>query len=60
MSDKYKPLRFAGVERADSVTWNPHKLLGALLQCSTFHLKDKVHTENLLQSFDVFVILFFF
>ena len=42
MSDKYKPLRFAGVERADSLTWNPHKLLGALLQCSTFHLKEKV------------------
>jgi len=41
MSDKYKPLRFSGVERADSLTWNPHKLLGALLQCSTFHLREK-------------------
>lgn len=41
MSDKYKSLRFAGVERADSLTWNPHKLLGALLQCSTFHLREK-------------------
>ena len=47
MSDKYKPLRFAGVERADSLTWNPHKLLGALLQCSTFHLKEKVEMFSL-------------
>ncbi|CAO4368404.1 unnamed protein product [Caenorhabditis nigoni] len=26
--------KLAGVERANSVTWNPHKLMGALLQCS--------------------------
>jgi glutamate decarboxylase len=42
MSEKYRKTRFFGVERADSLTWNPHKLLGALLQCSTFHLKVKV------------------
>ena len=42
MSEKYKALRFDGVHRADSLTWNPHKLLGALLQCSTFHLKESV------------------
>ncbi|CAA9995024.1 unnamed protein product [Nesidiocoris tenuis] len=24
---------------ADSVTWNPHKLMGTLLQCSTIHFK---------------------
>jgi len=41
MSEKYRPLRFNGVSRADSLTWNPHKLLGTLLQCSTFHLKEK-------------------
>lgn len=28
--------------RADSVTWNPHKLMGTLLQCSTVHFKDEV------------------
>ncbi|KAG8585261.1 hypothetical protein GDO81_004949 [Engystomops pustulosus] len=33
-------------DRADSVTWNPHKLLGAGLQCSAFLLKD---TTQLLQ-----------
>ncbi|PIO54747.1 hypothetical protein TELCIR_23882, partial [Teladorsagia circumcincta] len=26
--------KLAGIERANSVTWNPHKLMGALLQCS--------------------------
>ena len=46
MSEKYKPLRFDGVSRADSLTWNPHKLLGTLLQCSTFHLKEKVLTSD--------------
>ena len=42
MSEKYKALRFDGVHRANSLTWNPHKLLGALLQCSTFHINEKV------------------
>ncbi|CAK9304753.1 unnamed protein product [Gordionus sp. m RMFG-2023] len=30
-----------GIEMADSVTWNPHKLMGALLQCSAFLIKHK-------------------
>ncbi|XP_065336093.1 glutamate decarboxylase [Cloeon dipterum] len=41
LSKKYRHPRFTGVERADSVTWNPHKLMGALLQCSTIHFKDE-------------------
>ncbi|XP_065218771.1 glutamate decarboxylase [Planococcus citri] len=40
-SRKYRPNRLDGIERADSVTWNPHKLMGTLLQCSTVHFKDK-------------------
>ncbi|KAK3907320.1 Cysteine sulfinic acid decarboxylase [Frankliniella fusca] len=28
--------RLAGLARADSVAWNPHKMLGAPLQCSLF------------------------
>lgn len=40
LSKKYRHPRFSGVERADSVTWNPHKLMGALLQCSTIHFKE--------------------
>ncbi|XP_019879404.1 glutamate decarboxylase [Aethina tumida] len=40
LSKKYRHPRLSGVERADSVTWNPHKLMGALLQCSTIHFKE--------------------
>ncbi|VDM24706.1 unnamed protein product [Toxocara canis] len=29
-----------GIERAQSVTWNPHKLMGALLQCSACFIKQ--------------------
>ena len=46
MSETFRKDRFLGVERADSLTWNPHKLLGALLQCSTFHLKVKVESDD--------------
>ncbi|VDM16910.1 unnamed protein product [Wuchereria bancrofti] len=30
-----------GIERANSVTWNPHKLMGALLQCSACFIKQE-------------------
>ncbi|GLH07745.1 Glutamate decarboxylase [Gryllus bimaculatus] len=39
-SRRYRHPRLTGIERADSVTWNPHKLMGALLQCSTIHFKE--------------------
>jgi len=32
---------FLGVQRADSVTWNPHKLMGVILQCSALLVKHK-------------------
>ncbi|XP_048839885.1 cysteine sulfinic acid decarboxylase [Brienomyrus brachyistius] len=35
-----------GIERADSVAWNPHKMLMAGLQCSVFLMKD---TTDLLK-----------
>ena len=28
--------RVAGAERADSFSWNPHKMMGATLQCCAF------------------------
>ncbi|XP_050680959.1 cysteine sulfinic acid decarboxylase [Leptidea sinapis] len=40
MSRKHKHL-LNGIELADSVTWNPHKLLAAPQQCSTFLTKHK-------------------
>ncbi|XP_014291048.1 glutamate decarboxylase isoform X2 [Halyomorpha halys] len=39
LSKKHRHPRLSGVERADSVTWNPHKLMGTLFQCSTVHFK---------------------
>ncbi|KAL3284061.1 hypothetical protein HHI36_018229 [Cryptolaemus montrouzieri] len=40
MSKKYRHL-LSGIERADSITWNPHKLLTAPQQCSTLLLKQE-------------------
>ncbi|XP_055607467.1 acidic amino acid decarboxylase GADL1 [Uranotaenia lowii] len=33
--------KLSGVERAQSLAWNPHKTLGAPLQCSIFIIKQK-------------------
>lgn len=44
--------------RAQSVTWNPHKLMGALLQCSTIHFKEDVCTFfNNINQFDTLLNL---
>lgn len=32
--------------RANSVTWNPHKMMGVLLQCSAILIKEKVSTAS--------------
>ncbi|PNF13607.1 Cysteine sulfinic acid decarboxylase [Cryptotermes secundus] len=40
VSKKHKHL-LEGIEKADSVTWNPHKLLTAPQQCSTFLLRHE-------------------
>ncbi|XP_010217836.1 PREDICTED: cysteine sulfinic acid decarboxylase-like, partial [Tinamus guttatus] len=39
LSRKHRHL-LDGIDRADSVAWNPHKLLAAGLQCSAFLLRD--------------------
>ncbi|KAI1695530.1 pyridoxal-dependent decarboxylase conserved domain-containing protein [Ditylenchus destructor] len=31
--------KLAGIERAQSITWSPHKLMGALLQCSAIFIR---------------------
>jgi len=41
LSRTHKQERFHGVTRANSITWNPHKLLGTLLQCATFHVREE-------------------
>ncbi|XP_012222395.1 cysteine sulfinic acid decarboxylase [Linepithema humile] len=47
LSKKYRPL-LQGIELSDSVAWNPHKMLGAPLQCSLFLVKGKnaLHNAN--------------
>uniref|UniRef100_A0A8C4ETV1 Glutamate decarboxylase like 1 n=1 Tax=Dicentrarchus labrax TaxID=13489 RepID=A0A8C4ETV1_DICLA len=45
MSNKHQHL-LKGIHRANSVAWNPHKMLMACLQCSAFLVRDKT---NLLQ-----------
>ncbi|KAK3872949.1 hypothetical protein Pcinc_022013 [Petrolisthes cinctipes] len=40
VSKKYNSL-LKGIERADSLSWNPHKMLGLSLQCSTFLTRHK-------------------
>jgi glutamate/tyrosine decarboxylase-like PLP-dependent enzyme len=40
MSETHKSL-LAGVEKADSITWNPHKMMGIPLQTSVLLTKDK-------------------
>ncbi|OWR41263.1 putative sulfinoalanine decarboxylase [Danaus plexippus plexippus] len=40
--------RLQGIQFADSISWNPHKMIGAPLQCSIFLLKEKglLHEAN--------------
>lgn len=47
LSTKHRD-RLTGIELSDSVSWNPHKLLGAPLQCSLFLVKeeDSLHKAN--------------
>ncbi|XP_040166564.1 cysteine sulfinic acid decarboxylase [Anopheles arabiensis] len=50
MSKKYRTL-LKGIERSDSVTWNPHKLLAAPQQCSTLltrhrNILAEAHSTN--------------
>ncbi|KAK1122584.1 hypothetical protein K0M31_009029 [Melipona bicolor] len=47
LSEKYRD-RLKGIELSNSVAWNPHKMLGAPLQCSLFLTKGKnaLHEAN--------------
>ncbi|KAF3698857.1 Glutamate decarboxylase 1 [Channa argus] len=40
MSDRHK-VKLQGIERACSVTWNPHKMMGVPLQCSVILIKKR-------------------
>ncbi|XP_028986654.1 glutamate decarboxylase 1 isoform X2 [Betta splendens] len=40
MSDRHR-MKLKGIERAWSVTWNPHKMMGVPLQCSVILIKKR-------------------
>ncbi|KAM4689211.1 glutamate decarboxylase 1-like [Discoglossus pictus] len=38
---KKHSFKLSGIERANSVTWNPHKMMGVPLQCSAILVREK-------------------
>ncbi len=41
---------FDGVEGADSLTWNPHKWMGTILDCSLFYVRDSQHLIRVMST----------
>jgi aromatic-L-amino-acid decarboxylase len=39
-----------GVEAADSVSWNPHKWMGTILDCSLFYVRDVQHLIRVMST----------
>ncbi len=39
-----------GVERADSITWNPHKWMGTILDCSLFYVRNGTELESVMST----------
>ena len=39
-----------GVEQADSISWNPHKWMGTILDCSLFYVRDVEHLERVMST----------
>ncbi len=51
LSDKYRDL-FSGLEKADSFSWNPHKMMNIPLICSVLLVKDPNIMREEIQSYD--------
>ena len=39
-----------GVERSDSLSWNPHKWMGTILDCSMFYVRDPQHLIRVMST----------
>ena len=39
-----------GVEAADSISWNPHKWMGSILDCSLFYVRDVEHLVRVMST----------
>ena len=42
--------QFDGIERADSISWNPHKWMGTILDCSLMYLRDPEHLIRVMST----------
>lgn len=42
--------RFAGIDEADSLSWNPHKWMGTILDCSLFYVRDPQHLIRVMST----------
>jgi len=42
--------RFEGIEEADSISWNPHKWFGTILDCSLMYLRDPQHLIRVMST----------
>lgn len=49
LCEEFRPL-WDGVEGADSVTWNPHKWMGTLLDTSLFYVRDPEHLIRVMST----------
>jgi len=41
---------WSGVEQADSISWNPHKWMGTILDCSLFYVSDRQHLIRVMST----------
>ena len=41
---------WAGVEGADSISWNPHKWMGTILDTSLFYIRDPQHLIRVMST----------
>ncbi|MEE8366017.1 MAG: pyridoxal-dependent decarboxylase [Gammaproteobacteria bacterium] len=39
-----------GIEAADSISWNPHKWMGTILDCALFYVKDSAHLIRVMST----------
>ncbi|MCC6438071.1 MAG: DegT/DnrJ/EryC1/StrS family aminotransferase [Acidimicrobiales bacterium] len=42
--------RFEGIDGADSISWNPHKWMGTILDCSLFYVRDPQHLIRVMST----------
>ncbi len=47
--EEYRHL-WIGVENADSISWNPHKWMGTILDCSLFYVQDPQHLIRVMST----------